>query len=364
MTIHRLRSAALLLTVGALSLLMAVPLCGETPRESAVPKLTGPYTHDNLSVFLVCGPDRIKGKTFLTLDEALAQKKVVVHETRNVNQLTVDNVSNDAEVFIQSGDIVKGGQQDRVLAYDLVVPPGAKEMPLAAFCVEAGRWTGRHGEVAGSFGSSKESIASNGLKVAARAQVSQQEVWSNVTKTQVMLGGNLKANVADARSVTSLQLTLENKKLNEAIDAAVKALSAAPEREPDVIGCAVAINGKVIGADVYASSALFKKLWPKLLKAAAVEALAERKEGAKFDAPTAATVRAFLADAEKGKVKETTVSKRIEQVQKEGEQSLLFESRDYENNRAALRCSYLTKTAPAPAAPAQRSSQPQENVKK
>src|SRR2546425_8984675 len=49
-------------------------------------------------------------------------------------------------------------------------------------------------------------------------------------------------------------------------------------------------------ADVYASNALFAKLWPKLIRASAVEALAERQPGAAANVPAEDTVHAFLAD--------------------------------------------------------------------
>ena len=42
-----------------------------------------------------------------------------------------------------------------------------------------------------------------------------------------------------------------------------------------MIGYVFAINGKVNSADIYGSNVLFKKLWPKLLKANAIEAIAE-----------------------------------------------------------------------------------------
>ena len=42
-----------------------------------------------------------------------------------------------------------------------------------------------------------------------------------------------------------------------------------------MIGYVFAINGHINSADVYASRALFLKLWPKLLEASAVEAIAE-----------------------------------------------------------------------------------------
>ena len=117
-------------------------------------RLTGPYTHGNLTIFLIHADDQMKGRKLLTLDEALEQKKVVVHETKEVNQLSIENVSNE-EVFIQAGDIVKGGQQDRLLALDLIVPPKSGKVPLESFCVESGRWAMRQGEAVDKFESSK-----------------------------------------------------------------------------------------------------------------------------------------------------------------------------------------------------------------
>ena len=72
-------------------------------------KLSGPYTHDNLTIYLIHGEDQLQGKTLLTLEEALEQKKVVVHETQQVNELAIENTS-DEDVFVQSGDIIKGGR--------------------------------------------------------------------------------------------------------------------------------------------------------------------------------------------------------------------------------------------------------------
>jgi hypothetical protein len=353
MTVCVRRIVVFTLTVGVLAAMLSGPVRSDKPPEPAGVKLAGPFTSGNLSVFLICGLDRIQGKTFLTLEEAIAQKIVVVHETKSVNELTIDNTSKNADVFIQAGDIVKGGQQDRVLAFDLVVPPETSNMALRAFCVEAGRWTARGGEAPTVFGASSDLIASNGQRVAARASASQQEVWKNVATAQTQLGGRAMTEVRDPRSATSLQLTLENPKLKELIADSIKQLSGAADKTPDAIGCAVAINGKVIGADTYASAGLFKKLWPKLLKAAAVEAVAERKGDAQFSMPTEDAVRKFLADGDKGKAKATAVSKRISQVEREGAGTLLFESRDKANPAAPLRQSYLTKTAPQPPSPGQ-----------
>jgi hypothetical protein len=61
----------------------------------------------------------------------------------------------------------------------------------------------------------------------------------------------------------------------------------------------IAVNGKVTGAEVFGSSAVLAKAWPKTLRSAAVEALAERTEKA-FEPCKSEAVLAFLADAEKG----------------------------------------------------------------
>jgi hypothetical protein len=81
-----------------------------SPVPIEAPKLSGPHTVDNLTLFFIHGPDTLKGD-YLTLQEAMRDKKVIVHETENVNELAVENVS-DKAVYIQSGEIVKGGKQD------------------------------------------------------------------------------------------------------------------------------------------------------------------------------------------------------------------------------------------------------------
>lgn len=146
-------------------------------------RVSGPYIHKNLAIFLIHGKNQIEGKNFLTLQEALERKRVVVYETKSVNELAIENVSNE-DVYVQSGDIVKGGQQDRVLAVDLIVPPKSGKMPIAAFCVEQGRWSKRGSEQVAVFSSATEVVVTKDLKLAAKRSKSQGAVWENVTATQ------------------------------------------------------------------------------------------------------------------------------------------------------------------------------------
>lgn len=306
-------------------------------------RLSGPYTHENLTVFLIHGQDTIKGRKILTLQEAMERKKVIVYETKDVNELAIENISDDEDVFVQSGDIVKGGQQDRVLAVDLIVPPRSGRIPIAAFCVESGRWSKRGSETTTRFETSSERVASKDLKVAANVSNSQSQVWNEVTVVQDKLSRNVGGSVNATVSVSSLQLSLENKRLQEKREAYIKKLTRAAEGKTDVIGYAFAINGKINSADIYASSELFKKLWPKLLRATAVEAIAELQSGQEFEQVKAAAMQSFLTDAERGSASERGVTTRIKLVTRETDQGVLFETRDLKRNSAWVHRSYVAK---------------------
>jgi hypothetical protein len=322
------------LVIGLL-LLIATPLAtlggwgGHTvqrPQQKDEYRLEGPFTQGNLTVFLIHGKDKIKGQTFITLQEALVQRKVIVRETREVNELSIENISKE-EVFVQSGDIVKGGQQDRMLVVDLILPPHSGKIRIAAFCIENGRWSQRGNEEVTTFNSSSNVVASREVKLAAKSRGSQGEVWREVAAAQDKLSANVGGNVKNQASPTSLQLALENKEVQKTAENYIDALSGIVNSKPDVIGYVFAINGKINSADIYASSVLFKKLWPKLLKASAIEAIAELRRGEKFAAPPADAVRGFLDDS-RGTETEKDVSPRVQMMTRESSGSVFFETRD------------------------------------
>lgn len=336
---------------GPLALGLAAVSCaaaGETrstrpPADAGGYRISGPYAHENLTLFLIHGEEKLKDGSFLTLQEALEQKKAVVYETGDVNELAVENVSPDRRIFIQSGDIVKGGQQDRVIAIDLVVPPRSGRIPIASFCVEHGRWSGRGGEAAGFFGSSADRAASKALKLAVQRDSDQAQVWSRVSEAQAKLSASVGDSVRSPASESSFQLTLENEKVRETADGYIRALSPLAEGRSDVIGYAFAVNGKLNSAEVYASRALFIKLWPKLLKASAVEAVAELQGSRSVEPVTVEAVRACMIDAEKGHTTAPEVGGRARTIRRETARTLLFETRDERDGGAWLHRSYVAK---------------------
>ena len=304
-------------------------------------RLSGPYTHKNLSIFLIHRKTTTRTRSFLTLQEALEQKKVVVYETQSVNELAIQNLSSE-EVYVQAGDIVKGGQQDRMMGVDFIVPPKSGRMPIAAFCVEHGRWSGRGNERAGVFNSSADAVATREIKLAAKSANSQGAVWENVRIAQDKLSENVGTRVNSTVSASSLQLAIENTRVRATADSYIKALVNIVDRNDDVIGYVFAINGNVNSADVYSSNALFKKLWPKLLKANAVEAIAELQKKT-FKPTSAENAKTFLADAEKPRPAEKEVTSRVKVVTREDDKNVFFETKDEAQDGAWVHRNYIKK---------------------
>jgi hypothetical protein len=295
------------LLAAALSLCLAPFAGGGAHAETSGDdyRLSGPAVHGNLAIYFVHGQSR-GGPIPLTLAEALAKKTIEVREIGEVNELQVENKGAE-EIFIQAGDIVKGGQQDRVLSVSLVLKPHSGPLKIASFCVEQGRWSARGLEDVAKFSSANAALPSRAAKVemagvppktagadAATVSKRQQEIWKKVTEIQGKLSSSLGAPVAAAPSRTSLQLALENGGLERAQAEYLKELQPLGEKDADIVGYVFAVNGKINSADIYPSNGLFRKMWPKLLRASVTEALGER-DGTAEPAPPVADANSFLA---------------------------------------------------------------------
>jgi hypothetical protein len=335
--------------LSVLALLCALPILLAHRRAAAQPaapklaalELTGPYVYRNLAIFAVHDRNTARHGEILTLQEALARKVVTIEETGQVNQLVASN-KGDKSVYLQSGDIVKGGQQDRVLQHDTVLPPNSKKVPLAAFCVESGRWSGRGSEPVRHFASSDKTIVTRRGKMAVKVAGNQSAVWDSVEAAQADLGRNVGGSVRARESATSLQLSLENEKVNGTVDEYVKNIEKQLPKDGNVVGYAVAVNGNVDSVEVFASPSLFGKMKAKLLKASATEALAVKQEK-ETPTPTAEAVRALIADAESGAAREEKQTLRTQVTRKETPKNVVFETMDPMVPEKAMHKSYLRK---------------------
>ena len=303
-------------------------------------RISGPHTHQNLTIFLIHGEDASSNKNLITLQEAMEMKVFKVYETEDVDELMVENISPTYDVFIQSGDIVKGGKQDRVLAFSIIIPRNSGKVSIEAFCVESDRWEGRGNESKKEFSSSEERVVSKELKIASNGTVSgsgsgsgsgrgsQSEVWNEVANAQRNISANVTVDVTANSSASSLQLSLENKKLAKAREEFAKKFSDLTKGKTDVIGYAFAINGKINSADIYVSNHLFGKLWPKMLKAAVTEAISLADQTKAESEPTAGDISSFLSEADKETTKERQTVAKSKVVTRASKNEVVYEARD------------------------------------
>jgi hypothetical protein len=321
--------AILLLMAGAAPIAKAA-------QESTPVRISQPLVYENLAVYFVHGESR-PGPVPLTLAEALDKGAVRVSETGSVNTLAIENLG-DEEIFVQAGDIVKGGRQDRTLMVSLLLPPKSGRIPIASFCVEHGRWSPRKGEDPRVFATSAGTLPSRELKLAMQAPLPgsngttpaetgarQQMIWDKVNAAQDRLTAATGTNVRAPASTTSLQLALENKKLIEIRKAYVAALKAAGESDEDIVGFVFAISGKINSAEIYSSNDLFRKMWPKLLDASAIEAISH-KQDLRDGTPPIDIATTFLADGNGGTVTEKPLNFGVSRVMRDGGKVYLVET--------------------------------------
>jgi hypothetical protein len=257
--------------------------------------LSGPYTHENLTLFLFHGPDEIDGNRYTSLTRAFAEKHVLVHETGTVGELEVENLSETIDIFIQAGDVLKGGRQDRILGIDFIVPARSGRVPVPAFCVESGRWHKRRSEDDVLFSCSTHSLHAKSARLAAKVSKDQHAVWDGVAESQESLSFALKKSVHAAHSPTSYQLSVEDADLEKRKADFHQRLSGIPSNRTDVVGYAFYVNGERNSADIYGSVKLFQRLWEKLLDVAILEAISAKK--AKADPIGEANVHEWLGQA-------------------------------------------------------------------
>lgn len=306
-------------------------------------EMSGPFTSGNLAMYLIHGTD-VSTTNFITLEEALAKKKVVIEETSQVQSLRIKNAG-DEVVFIQSGDIVKGGKQDRTLQHDMILKSKSDFESINSFCVEQGRWQKRGQEGDDTFSQSDFYLSSTKLRMAAKSG-SQGALWTEVGKLQcrsAMNAGVPLSAIQDQMSTTSLQLTLENKKIQECTARYVDDLNQALGEKSYVIGCAFAINGQMNSIDIYSSTSLFRKMSGKLLKAAAVEAFSEQKQQENFAPPNLVQVMNSMKDLASQSATVVMFNGNALIVKQESQKNVLYETRDLSNEGKWLHRNYSVK---------------------
>jgi hypothetical protein len=242
-------------------------------------------------VFLVHAPSQDE-RAFITLDEGLKSGSVKVTEKsqEQVNELLIENLS-DSPLFLQEGDRLQGGKQDRTIIASLVIPPKSGQMPLPTFCIEQGRWhVGGQGVVFQE--PVNPALAPKAVRMAAKVNMNQSDVWAEVLDQKVAaVGGMLAGN-----SNSSLNETLDSAAVKKRSDEFASALAGVLRDHRDAVGVAIAVNGTMEEVNVYPNHALLAKLYPRLLQSYALQATLEKDRARDARPAAAADVLHLMSD--------------------------------------------------------------------
>jgi hypothetical protein len=192
------------------------------------------------------------------------------------------------------------------------------------FCVEPGRWVatsqnfgaseamygvGHGGGVGGAVGgpAPMAMMAQPSVRGKAMADKDQNQVWAEVRKQKqqaietVEVSGAAPTVAADLSNTTSYARLNENSEVRKQVDSVAKPIEQNYQslihqlRDRNAVGVVVAVNGRIIWADVFASTDLLEKYWPKLIRSYASEAVVTRAKEIEVGASQA---QAFLSDME------------------------------------------------------------------
>lgn len=280
-------------------------------------KVLTPIRQGNLTIFPVVAATTHDTQEFLTLDEGLRSGEVVVTESGNVrplirrrpgpmplpypgggaqvNQLVLVNNSRRPLVLL-AGEIVTGGKQDRVIAKDRLVPAESDPIDLGVFCVEPGRWVG----TSSKFGPMSGALAAPSVRAKAMADKDQEKVWSEVRRSQGAMIAAMPpaaAETVEVQGTTSYARVMDNKAVQRQVDAIAAPIEnnyrglMKQLRDRNAVGVVVAVNGELIWSDIFASTDLLQKYWPKLVRSYAAEAMITHGEAHNPDEKSA---QAFL----------------------------------------------------------------------
>ncbi len=334
-----LATSLFVIVAGLVSLNLRPVHAGETPIASGY-KVLDPIRHGSLTVFPVVAAKSYSTSEFLTLDEGLRSGDVVVTEYGNVrglirrhtpatqhqaqaesaevNKLVLVNNSK-RPLLLLAGEIVAGGKQDRVIGKDRIVPAESDPVDLSVFCVEPGRWVGSSAQfgASGALYGEDKGVSMNGRSVStlmaqpsvrakAMGDKDQNQVWAEVKKQQQAMAAEVAvaaptASADQINSTSSYARVMENKDVKEKVDEIAKPIEQNYQsmvrqlRDRNAVGVVVAVNGRIIWSDVFASSDLLQKYWTKLVRSYASEAVVSRAKGAEV---TAKQAEAFLSDME------------------------------------------------------------------
>jgi hypothetical protein len=257
------------------------------PIAEALASITlgAPAQFRNLTLIPLVAPEE-RAPGYVLLDDALARNLARVTEVSESGSVPELLFVNDAEdrVLLVDGEELVGARQNRILNTSILVG-GHRKVVIPVSCVEQGRWSYRshHFESAeralfAKARAKKMQHVSASLRRTGTYDGNQGEIWSDISQ---------KAESLSAYSDTSAMSDIYEQR-RQSIDDYAGAFKA----EPRQTGAVFAIDGRIVGLELFDAAATFQKLMAKLVRSYAMDAI--EKPETESRPPVEETVRRFL----------------------------------------------------------------------
>jgi hypothetical protein len=248
-------------------------------------RLGAPQVHRNLAIFPLLA-ERDGGPAYLLLDEALERKLARVTEVSDggaVPELAFENESAE-KILLVDGDELIGAKQNRIVNLSILVGPGER-LVIPVSCVEQGRWsyrsrnfTAAHRTLFAKARAKKAVRVSQSMRASGGRASDQGEIWSDVAQKLASVG------------VQSGTHAMADAYLERGQD--LEAYAAAFRPEPRQRGAVIALDGRLVGLELFDSASAFSKYFAKLVHSYALDAI-ETANG-KHICPSEDEVRRFI----------------------------------------------------------------------
>jgi hypothetical protein len=225
--------------------------------------------YENLTIIPIY-TTKIKDNTsYATLEEALKNKWLEITELEGgrVPQVKLTNHS-DKYIYIMGGEILTGCRQDRLVGRDVLIRPKSKEVIVPVYCVEQGRWTYQSDKFY-----SKENLGTWDLRAEGQqySPGAQSSIWSKVSRLNEQVGVRSGTN--------AYQAAYDKEENRRKISSIEQHMQRVPRLYEDTVGIIVAVADRIVSVDIFVNPQTFKKLWPKLIKSAALSAISSDSTG-------------------------------------------------------------------------------------
>lgn len=245
-----------------LFLMVALQLGAQLTYQQVLVQFDSGWRYGNLQLIPVKFREQGSSNEFLksipqsmiSLQQGMRTGKVKVKEfvtkgDADVHILSIRNNSKKA-LLINSGELIAGGKQDRMIGETKIIPPGKEEEFATVYCVEEGRWDKKPKPF------SHQGSADMELRKTMDITQRQVDIWKLIQQ-------NFRAQNKNSTAWPYLQLDRELLRADSLYTAFFNRKLA--DTDSSFAGFLAISGDRILGTELFVTSSLFNNAWESML---------------------------------------------------------------------------------------------------